>query len=109
MGRQGRRQPKDVKQEELDAARVILWGSSFSGGHVIEATAADPAIATAIVQVLFTNGPASCLAMDPLNLLKVSAHSQATQKKRVISKEPINCAPSRRPPKASRPLPLWMS
>lgn len=58
-------------REELDATRVTLWGSPFRGGHIIDVAAADPAIAAVIVQAPFTDGPASCLAMDLLSLLKV--------------------------------------
>ncbi|CAN7308130.1 alpha/beta hydrolase [Pseudomonas sp. LjRoot71] len=59
--------------DSLDATRVILWGSSFSGGHVLEVAAADSAIAAAMVQGPFTDGPAACRAMDTLSLLKVGA------------------------------------
>lgn len=50
---------------ELDPERVVLWGSSFGGGHVI-ATAADVPVAAAIVQCPFTDGISSTLAIPPL-------------------------------------------
>ena len=40
----------------IDAQRVALWGSSFSGGHVIETAAADPQIAAVVAQVPFVDG-----------------------------------------------------
>ncbi|HZE15416.1 MAG TPA: hypothetical protein VE197_06735 [Mycobacterium sp.] len=34
----------------------MLWGTSFSGGHVLEVAATDPRIAAVIAQVPFTDG-----------------------------------------------------
>ncbi len=47
----------------IDPAKVILWGTSLSGGHVIT-LAADPAtpIAAMIAQVPFTDGIASSMS-----------------------------------------------
>ena len=45
--------------DSLDATRVILWGSSFSGGHVLEVAAPDSPFAPAMVQGPFTDGPAA--------------------------------------------------
>ena len=36
---------------ELDPARIAIWGTSLSGGHVIVIAADDPAIAAVIAQV----------------------------------------------------------
>ena len=35
----------------VDAARVVLWGSSLSGGHVLRLASEDPSLAAAISQV----------------------------------------------------------
>jgi dienelactone hydrolase len=40
----------------VDPERIALWGSSFSGGHVLTLTAQDPSIAAAVVQVPFADG-----------------------------------------------------
>lgn len=37
-------------------AQVVLWGTSFSGGHVIEVAATDPQVAAVIAQVPFADG-----------------------------------------------------
>ena len=37
--------------------RIALWGSSFSGGHVVATAADDPAIAAVVSQAPFTDGP----------------------------------------------------
>lgn len=49
----------------VDPDRVVLWGTSFAGGHVIATAADDPRIAAAIVQGPFTDGISSALALDP--------------------------------------------
>ena len=55
---------------EIDPDRVALWGSSFGGGHVI-VTAAEVAVAAAIVQCPFTDGISSTLAIPPLTTARV--------------------------------------
>jgi dienelactone hydrolase len=39
----------------VDPDRIVLWGTSFSGGHVLEVAANDPRIAAVIAQVPFTD------------------------------------------------------
>jgi dienelactone hydrolase len=39
----------------VDPDRIVLWGTSFSGGHVLEVAATDPRIAAVIAQVPFTD------------------------------------------------------
>jgi uncharacterized protein len=50
---------------DLDSGRMALWGSSFSGGHVIVAAAADPAIRAVVSQVPFVDGLASAGTLGP--------------------------------------------
>jgi pimeloyl-ACP methyl ester carboxylesterase len=45
----------------IDPANIVLWGTSFSGGHVIEIAARDPSIRTVIAQVPHVDGVASVL------------------------------------------------
>jgi fermentation-respiration switch protein FrsA (DUF1100 family) len=47
------------KLEEIDASRIALWGSSFSGGHVIATAASDNDIAAVISQIPFVSGLSS--------------------------------------------------
>lgn len=42
--------------DSIDADRIALWGTSFSGGHVIELAARDSRIAAVIAQTPFTDG-----------------------------------------------------
>jgi dienelactone hydrolase len=43
--------------DSVDVSRVALWGSSFSGGHVVVAAAKSKGIAAIVSQVPFVNGP----------------------------------------------------
>ena len=45
--------------EGVDANRVVAWGTSFSGGYVIELAAADKRLVATIAQTPFTDGPAT--------------------------------------------------
>lgn len=40
----------------IDADRLALWGSSFSGGHVVVVAAQDPGISAIVSQVPFVDG-----------------------------------------------------
>lgn len=57
---------------QVDAQRVVLWGSSFSGGHVIHTAARDSRVAAAMVQCPFTDGIASLAATDPRTAVKIT-------------------------------------
>jgi acetyl esterase/lipase len=39
------------KHESINAEKIVLWGTSLGGGHVIDVAANDPAIAAVIAQV----------------------------------------------------------
>lgn len=42
--------------KEVDGTRIALWGSSFSGAHVISCAAADKGISAVVCQVPFVSG-----------------------------------------------------
>jgi dienelactone hydrolase len=42
--------------EGIDPSRIAIWGSSFSGGHVMTLAARDPSLAAAVSQVAFADG-----------------------------------------------------
>ena len=58
---------------EADPERVILWGTSFGGGHVLETASDDVRLAAVISQCPFTDGLASSLAMKPLTSIQLTA------------------------------------
>ncbi|MEH6819469.1 MAG: alpha/beta hydrolase [Dietzia psychralcaliphila] len=49
----------------VDTTRVVGWGSSFGGGHILDLAARDHALAAVIVQVPHVVGPASAFAQSP--------------------------------------------
>jgi uncharacterized protein len=64
---------------EVDEARVALWGSSFSGGHVVAAGVRDGQVQAVVSQGPFSDGLRQ-LASFPLSLnLKLTAHALRDQ------------------------------
>ena len=59
---------------QVDVSRMALWGSSFSGGHVIVTAARTPGIAAVVAQVPFVDGIASSLIYGPMYMLKAFLH-----------------------------------
>lgn len=43
------------RRDGVDPDRIVLWGTSFSGGHVLAVAAGDPRIAAVIAQAPFTD------------------------------------------------------
>ncbi|CCU73002.1 MULTISPECIES: alpha/beta hydrolase [Thalassolituus] len=60
------------QEKRVDTSKVIVWGSSFSGGHALATAASVPGIAGSMSQCPFTNGLASTLALNPISSIKVS-------------------------------------
>ncbi|MFC8179546.1 alpha/beta hydrolase [Rhodococcus sp. NPDC057297] len=57
------------------AEKIVLWGTSFGGGHVIVAAARDGHVAAVISQCPFTDGLASAMATNPLVAVRVTARA----------------------------------
>lgn len=58
--------------EGIDPERVALWGTSYSGGHVITVAAGDPRIAAVVAQTPHTSGPATTSALGPAHSLRLT-------------------------------------
>ena len=62
----------------VDPDRIVLWGTSYSGGHVVAVAADDPMIAGVIAQNAAMDGLAAALNIwsyaGPRHLLKLTAH-----------------------------------
>ena len=56
--------------EGIDPARIALWGSSFSGGHVLAVAATDPRIAAVVAQAPYTDSLPVIRRMRVRNLLR---------------------------------------
>lgn len=62
---------------EVDAQRVVVWGSSFSGGHAIYLGATQPGLAAILAQCPFTDGVASATVTNPISSLRVMPRALA--------------------------------
>lgn len=82
---------------DVDPSKVILWGSSFSGGHVLSIAAEDTKVAAVIAQGLFTDGLASSLAMSPLISAKLSAMALLDRMGSLFGAKPIMVPVAGRP------------
>jgi uncharacterized protein len=63
----------------IDPERVALWGSSFSGGHVIEIAARDPRIAAVVAQVPFVDGLANLARLGRMHALRLTVQGLRDQ------------------------------
>lgn len=57
---------------DVDAGRVVLWGTSFAGGHAIAVGAGDASVVAVVAQCPFTDGPASVRKMEAFAAAKVT-------------------------------------
>jgi alpha-beta hydrolase superfamily lysophospholipase len=58
--------------EDIDPERIVLWGSSFSGGHVARVASEDPRVAAAISQAPFADGLAALRAAGPADAWRLT-------------------------------------
>jgi dienelactone hydrolase len=56
----------------IDPDRIVLWGSSFSGGHVLAVAAGDPRIAAVISQAPFTDAIPTLMKVPPKNTARLA-------------------------------------
>ncbi|MEE6179011.1 alpha/beta hydrolase [Mycobacterium sp. 050134] len=59
----------------IDHDRIVLWGTSFGGGHVIATAARLPGIAAVVAQCPFTDGIASSRTLSPLITARITARA----------------------------------
>jgi dienelactone hydrolase len=74
--------------EGIDPDRVALWGTSFSGGHVIEIAAADRRIAAVVAQVPFVDGRANLPRLGMGAVLKMTREGLRDQLRAVTGRPP---------------------
>ncbi|HUR74268.1 MAG TPA: alpha/beta fold hydrolase, partial [Sporichthya sp.] len=73
----------------IDTGRIALWGSSFGGGHVIEAAARDGAVAAVVSQCPFTDGLAAVRAASPRSLIRSLGPALRDEVARIRNKPPV--------------------
>ena len=57
----------------IDPDRIVLWGSSFSGGHVLAVAAGDPRVAAVISQAPFTDAIPALMRVPLKNVVRLTA------------------------------------
>lgn len=73
----------------IDPDRIALFGTSFSGGHVLAVAAKDARIAAVISQCPFTDGLASSLKLNPAATAGVGVRATADITKAVFRGQPV--------------------
>jgi len=64
------------RQPGVDPDRVVVWGTSFGGGHVVSLAAERPdGVVAALAQCPFTDGLSSGLALGPVSSARVGARA----------------------------------
>ena len=58
------------EQPRIDPRRVVLWGTSFGGGHVVQVAARHPELLGAITQVPMLDGMAAVKAVPPMRMAR---------------------------------------
>jgi len=74
--------------EGVDTSRVVLWGSSFGGGHALHLAAEDHDVAAVIAQVPHISGPASAFSQPPKLVARLIAAGIRDQIGALLGRQP---------------------
>jgi pimeloyl-ACP methyl ester carboxylesterase len=58
--------------EDIDATRLVAWGTSYSGGHVVTLAAEGQRLAAVVAQTPFTDGIATLRSLGPAHNLRLT-------------------------------------
>jgi dienelactone hydrolase len=75
--------------EGVDPERIVLWGSSFSGGHVVAVGAKDPRVKAVLAQVPFGDGFATLLSFPLKPTLKIAGLALLDQAGALLGRKPV--------------------
>jgi pimeloyl-ACP methyl ester carboxylesterase len=73
----------------VDGAGVALWGTSFSGGHVVALAAEDPGLAAVVSQVPFTDGLSALRAAGPRAASRLTGAGLRDQARALLGRPPF--------------------
>lgn len=76
----------------IDPEAIALWGTSFSGGHVIELAAQDGRIAAVVTQMPFVDGLGTMLRLAPVHVLRLAAAGLRDQAAALAGRAPYMVA-----------------
>jgi pimeloyl-ACP methyl ester carboxylesterase len=82
---------------EVDSSRVVLWGTSFGGGHAIATAAVDHDVVAAIAQCPFTDGMASVLKIPPRESGRLIFAGVKDRLAQLAGREPVRVKVAARP------------
>lgn len=82
---------------EVDPGRVVVWGTSFGGGHAIVTAADDDNIIAAVVQCPFTDGLASARQLSPIANARLGAAAARDHLARLLGRPPVRVKVAARP------------
>jgi pimeloyl-ACP methyl ester carboxylesterase len=75
--------------EGVDPARVVAWGTSFSGGHVIELAGTGERLAAIVAQVPHISGPAAVRATGVRQSLRLAPYAVGDQLRSLSGRPPL--------------------
>lgn len=81
----------------VDGGRVVLWGTSFAGGHALVTAADTPDIEAVVVQCPFTDGFASARAIPPRALARLVGAAVRDQVAALLGRPPVRVKAAARP------------
>ncbi|GAA4120878.1 alpha/beta fold hydrolase [Nocardioides fonticola] len=76
----------------VDATRLVLWGTSFGGGHALHLAAEDLGVAAVVAQVPHISGPASAFSQPPRLVARLIAAGLRDQARAALGREPYRVA-----------------
>lgn len=82
---------------EVDGARVVLWGTSFAGGHALVTGAQDPRVAAVVVQCPFTDGFASVTALSAGTVARLLSAAGRDVAAALLHRPPVRIKAAARP------------
>jgi fermentation-respiration switch protein FrsA (DUF1100 family) len=75
--------------EGIDPERIGLWGSSFSGGHVVATAANDPRVRAVVSQVPFTYGLSVLRRVPVRNSVRLTVAGLRDSVRSVLRRPPV--------------------
>ncbi len=73
----------------VDPERVVLFGSSFSGGHAVTLGAEDPRIAAVVAQVPFADGRATLSSLPLATTAQIAARAVLDKAGSLVGRGPV--------------------
>jgi hypothetical protein len=83
---------------EVDPGRVVVWGTSFGGGHaIVTAADDDDDIIAAVVQCPFTDGLVSARQLSPIANARLGGAAAKDHLARLLGRPPVRVKVAARP------------